>query len=476
MAKTSNKSLKERADIIRQGRQIVVPAEPKPMSYAVAAGILLDREEAEQAEVRLNAVFKTLPYPGMIAFTAALERLFGFTLFKELTVKGFFGPQAVAPVTQTVPVGPDEHKQVVWADYAVPGTTIKLRPTVVYESGIALFALEGECKQMDRPVAEELYEVIRQEIKERSPLSGRAFRLKMDNLGKLELGDSDAVQYIRTNPQLRHQLILHQDTLDQIETEVFTPVEDYDFLKTEWGMDMNRVVLLSGPYGTGKSMTMAAMASVVAENGGTFILLDSVAALQDAIRFTRVLELRRVTICAEDIDRIMSGDRDQDKDTVGNMISGVQSSTTEMSLIVTTNDIEKIHPFMIRRFNAVVEFRLPDAVAVERLIRLYGGDLVQGDLTEAPKALAGNMPSLIKDVVGTAKLSARRFKREHITDQDLLVAARQIQTRARLAERKLEPEPAIAIVQNFGKLLRNGEAAQMERIVEMVDEIHDRLF
>ena len=54
------------------------------------------------------------------------------------------------------------------------------------------------------------------------------------------------------------------------------------------------------------------------------------------------------------------------------------------------------------------------------------------------------------------------------------MAARQIQTRARLAERKLEPEPAIAIVQNFGKLLRNGEAEKVEQIQRRVDEIYNR--
>ena len=319
-------------------------------------------------------------------------------------------------------------------------------------------------------MAQQLFAEIRTEIKERSIYQGQAILLKQDG-GELKLGDPDSVRFIETDPALRESLILNTETRDAIEVELMTPIEHKDYAKETWGVSMNRVVLLSGTYGTGKSMTGAALAAVTAQNGGTFILLRNVSGLPAAIDFVKVLGLQNVVIFAEDVDRVMTGERDADKDTLLNLISGAESAVTEMMIVLTTNNIETIHPAMIRRFQAVVDYGLPDEDTVRRLCYLYGYGRVQGDLVEAPKVLAGKLPALIKDCVNSAKLAAVRAKRAYITDEDLVFASKQLETRDRLSRREVKSEPLAAAMAQVGRALQNGHGEVLDMIPEIREQV-----
>jgi SpoVK/Ycf46/Vps4 family AAA+-type ATPase len=77
---------------------------------------------------------------------------------------------------------------------------------------------------------------------------------------------------------------------------------------------LKRGVLLEGPYGTGKTLTAFVTAKKCVENGWTFIMLDRVAALKEALTFARMYA--PAVVFAEDIDRSVEGER-----TVGLMTS-----------------------------------------------------------------------------------------------------------------------------------------------------------
>lgn len=470
------KSLKQLAEVVREGRKIILPADPEPMAARTAALLLKNLAEQEEETISLLAEFKATPWAGLVALYTALERLHGFVLNKPKET--FFGP--VPPAAVTVQVGPDSYRDVIWGVFTIPGTTISLEPSVGQANGIATFKLQGQAQRKDREIAQQLFAEIRQEVQENSIYQGRAITLKQDddNPAELDLAGADSIRFLRTDPTLRGSLVLNQHTLDAVEVELMTPVEHRDYAKEVWGISMNRVVLLSGTYGTGKSMTGAALAHVVTENGGTYILLRNVAALPRAIDFVKVFGLRNVVIFAEDIDRVMSGARDSDKDTLLNLISGAESAVTEIMIVLTTNDIEKIHPAMIRRFQAVVDYGLPDEDCARRLVLHYGAGRVQGDLKESPKLLAGQLPALIKDCVNSAKLAAVRARREFVEDEDLVFAAQQLDVRARLSQREVKPEPLAVALQQLGKALSNGQGEAIEMIPDIksaVEAINRRI-
>ena len=462
----------ELAQVIREGNRIVLPALPEPMPTMTGANILYALAEQERSTVDLHAEFNVPLYAGALAMVAVMERLFGFAVSRNTVRQTMFGPVSIPPDVINVPVGPGEYKEVLWGTFMIPGTKIMLNCSAAQKNGNLLaFSLNGECPYAERPLAAQFFDEIRKEIKENSIYKGKAIQFDQHPNGKLDLSKPDSIRFIRTDPELRHRIILNSSTLDAVETELFAPIEHYEFAKSAWKINMNRVVLLSGTYGTGKSLTGAALAGVAVANNCTFVLLKNVVALPEALELIRLLDLPRVVIFAEDIDRVMSGSRDQDKDTLLNLISGVESATSEVSLVLTTNNIEAIHPAMIRRFQAVVEYQLPDAEAAERLVRLYGAGRVSANkLIKSPKLLAGVLPSLIKDTVETAKLAAIRGARHEITDDDLVYAAQQLDTRKRLATRELKPEPLTTALAAVGEAMYNGQAEMLKDIYEYVQD------
>lgn len=458
------KSLQQIAEVVRQGRHIVLPAEPKPLSARDASTLLARLADQEEATIAIAADFAVPPYAGALALNAVLHRLFGFAL----------RPNGSRMINVAVPVGPDEHKSACWGAFEVPGTTIKLGcDTTRMGNNFTAFRLYGQCEAQHQPIAEQLFAEIRKEIRESSIYRGKAIQIAQQG-GNLDLTRPDSIRFMAVDPMLRDRLILNSETREAVETELFAPIEHYEFAKEVWGVKMNRVVLLSGTYGTGKSLTGAALAAVAVECGATFVLLKNVAALPGALELARVMELPRVVVFAEDVDRVMSGDRDADKDTLLNLLSGVESATTEVQVVLTTNNIESIHPAMIRRFQAVVEYQLPDAAATARLIELYGNGRV-GKLGTVPEVLAGNLPALIEATVETAKLSAIRHGREMITGDDLLYAARQLDLIARLATREVEPEPLSTALEQVGKGMLNGQTERLAQIERKVAQIWDQI-
>lgn len=462
MAKT--KTLTEVASVVRHGREIVLPAEPKPMETRTAADLLYELAAQEDQTVGLAAQFTTPPYAGALALSDVLERLFGFR--KNAGRR---------PTFVNVPVGHEQYRQAVWGAFEVPNTSIVLECNIYRtESGMVAFAVSGHCKARDQVIANELFAEVRREIKGRSIYKGKAFQIAQKG-ANLDLTRPDSIKFLATDATLRERLILPREVQDALEDELFTPVERYEFARDQWGVDMNRVVLLSGTYGTGKSLSGAALAAVCEENGLAFILLENVVALPAVISFCREIGLDRAVVFAEDVDRVMNGNRDGDKDTLLNLISGADKAGVELMVVLTTNDIEAIHPAMIRRFSAAIEFTLPDADCAERLVRFYGNGKVQGHLVEAPALLAGVMPALIEDTVESAKLSAIRRGDNHIIDADLVKAARKLATRQRLATREMAKPQAEQVVEQFGKLLGNGQGAALADLQNRVEEIHNQL-
>jgi transitional endoplasmic reticulum ATPase len=106
----------------------------------------------------------------------------------------------------------------------------------------------------------------------------------------------------------------------------------------------------------------------------------------------------------------MTGDRDNVIDHILNVIDGVESKSTEIMIVLTTNDIENITPALLRpgRLDAVIYIDKPDAKAAERLARQYGRGLISDDedISEAAAALAGRIPAVIREAVERSKLAA----------------------------------------------------------------------
>jgi ATP-dependent 26S proteasome regulatory subunit len=172
-------------------------------------------------------------------------------------------------------------------------------------------------------------------------------------------------------------------------------------------------------------LTAAATSKVCVENGWTYILLDDVRALRDALLFAQ--RYQPAVVFAEDVDQVVAV-RDQRGNDILNMIDGVLTKNAQVITVLTTNHVERWTRRCCVRAGSMRSFRCrpPEGEAVSRLIRLYGRDMIAADepLGLVSDELSGNIPATIREVVERSKLAMIAHGREQVTEEDLLIATR----------------------------------------------------
>jgi len=147
-------------------------------------------------------------------------------------------------------------------------------------------------------------------------------------------------------------------------------------------------------------------------------------------------------VVAEDVDRVMDGDRNSASDALSYALDGVDTKTREIILILTTNRVDAIQPLFLRarRINSVVNVDTPNSETVYRLLDLYSNGTLHGsktDFMEAINPMLGQSSSFIHEVVDLAKLSAiSRDEDLQITPLDVKTSVAILMNHANLLNKK----------------------------------------
>jgi len=233
-------------------------------------------------------------------------------------------------------------------------------------------------------------------------------------------------------------IVFNAEVMKALKDGLFTPIEHSEACRKA-GIPLKRGVLLEGPYGVGKTLTALVTAAKAVANGWTFVYLNSVEDLPDGLTLAK--QYAPAVVFAEDIDRVMAGERDIQMDEVLNCLDGVDTKHVEIVTVLTTNFIEKIDQAALRpgRMDTVVNVQPPNAPTAERLVALYGRGLIspKADLKRVGKVLSGKIPAVICEVVERAKISAvSRLDgsdiRGQVTEDDLIAAAAAMEAHAAL--------------------------------------------
>jgi transitional endoplasmic reticulum ATPase len=406
------------------GRNFNIPADPEAMSLRQAAEVLERKADEEEQTILINEVIDALPWDGAQAFAEAVKDLFGWGIWQPKP--GFWGP--TPPIMRTIKTGPgsNEQKQVFWGELFIPQIEATLSTGMTKHEGRIVFQIQGHIEKRNRFRVETLISLARIYAHERSIYKGKAIRMFVNDKGALDTDKEP--EFIKIDPMVSDDLIFSEEVMSQINTNLFAPIQ-YPQACRRLGVPLKRGVLLSGPYGVGKSMTAAATAKLAVENGWTFIMLDRVGGLKPVLDFAH--RYAPVVVFAEDVDSVISGeDRTVSVNDVLNTLDGVQGKAHEIITVLTTNHPEKITHALLRpgRLDAIVTVTPPDAAAAERLMRKYSRGMIADNipLPNAGKELEGHIPAVIREAVERAKLTAVFRTNGHpteITDDDLVVAA-----------------------------------------------------
>lgn len=449
----------EAAEIKYAGSAITLPP---GMTEDEAISVLERRRDEMDEDVAVNELIPGYPLDALLALQRAMKAKYGWTSINP--TKGFFGPRPPMMVAVTIDAAGNT-VQVPWGSMRIPGVDGAIQPGVTFDrNGQPQLRLGGEVKKRSLPHISELARLAREEMKKSSIYKGKAIRMDFTFDGEDFDPQIHVPQFLRLNGIKRSDLVFRAEVEWEIQTSVFTPIENLEQLR-KMGTPFRRGILAAGAYGVGKTLLANVTAKLCEQNGITFIYLAKTSDIALARQFAA--QYAPAVIFAEDVDSILSGeDRDENVNTILNTIDGIEGKNDEVMIIFSTNHPERINPALRRpgRIDSVIAVLPPDADAVERLIRLYARDALdpQADITTVAKTLDGVIPAAVREVVERAKLAAvpnARNGRIQITVSDLAMAAKSMQNHlAMMGEKVVSDESARGQLEALGKLIGSAMA------------------
>lgn len=478
MAKTLEQNEKQVhvADIVRHGEKLIVP---DGMKLSDVLDLVKRRMTFEEEEVVVRRTYNVFPWDGAHALMLALTERYGWAAAEA--TPGFFGSNP--PQMLDVQVGYGQTKKVPWGRFSLPQVEGFVQCSAQKKDGRVSFELVGKVLRKDEPTIELLFDTVEKTLRTNSIYMGKAIKIRFrDNDGNLL--EMPEPEFMNLNGISRDSLVYSDDVQNLIETNLFTPIERVsDCIAND--MPVKRGVLLGGPYGTGKTMAATVAAALATNVGVTYVYVPRSDELSDAIQFAKQYSDKACVIFCEDIDRAVSGERSVKMDDILNILDGIDTKSSRIITVLTTNHLENINPAMLRpgRLDAIIDVTAPDAKAVEKLVRLYGRETIaaDADLTLVGEALAGTIPAVIAEVVKRAKLHQLQYQQpgtliEQISSQALLDSALTIQAQRKLLEEQSKPkvkEPTFNEV--IAAAVAPAIAEGVKRIASDVSEMHEHV-
>lgn len=478
MAKTLQQDEKEVhvAEVVRHGEKIILPEQ---MKLGDAIDLLKRRQKYDEEEVVVRRTYNVFPWDGAHALMNALTERYGWAAAEA--TPGFFGSNP--PQMLDVQVGYGRTKKVPWGRFSLPQVEGFVQTSVAKKDGRISFELVAKVLRADERTIELLFDTVEDKLRTESIYMGQAIKIRFrDNDG--DLLEMPEPEFMNLQGISRDSLVYSDDVNQLIETNLFTPIERVEDCIANH-IPVKRGVLLGGPYGTGKTMAATVAASIAVKTGVTYVYVPRSDELSDAIQFAKQYSDKACVIFCEDIDRAVSGERSVKMDDILNILDGIDTKSSRIITVLTTNHLENINPAMLRpgRLDAIIDVTPPDAKAVEKLVRLYGRDTIDAseDLTLVGEALAGTIPAVIAEVVKRAKLHQLQYQEpgtviEQISGKALLDSALTIQAQRKLLEEQSKPkvkEPT------FNEVIASAVAPAIEaavsKVTGQVAEMHERI-
>lgn len=433
--------------VVRKGTQIVLP---EGMSYAEGRLWLKRQEDAEEKNVAISYSIPCFPLDGVIALRRAMEEMFGFAAYADTPT--FFGPK------------PPTMVQVNMPDGGVETAPLGRMQPPIFEGGYInahcgemTVQITGEVKKKFEPQVKQLMQLTQTFLMEKSIYRGSAFILDL----QWRVNDDEfhpinhAPVFMRDIRKIDEgSLILNRDTAFSLTANIFTLIEETEACRRN-AIPLKHGCLLAGPYGTGKTMTAKVTASKAVRNGWTFIYLKTPSEIARALLMAQMYA--PAVVFTEDIDDVVSGERDDELNNILNTLDGVDTKDKPIITVLTSNHADKINPAMLRagRIDTVIPFGEPDAEAALRFVQLYCKDvngvsllaeMSTDDAKRVGESLKGYVPAFIAESVQKAKRYAiHRTEGGDITGQitaeDLITAASALRAHQAMVERKKDPTP-----------------------------------
>lgn len=433
LAELSGKRVGEDS-IIREGTKFILP---ETIDIPTAIQHLVHYQESMDAPTSFSKKFRYRPWDGAACFQSALMRTWG-TAGSGVTLHSFFGSQL--PELRTIDNGPDSQIQVPWGIVQFAPLSAQIGFDSVNDRDYGpLFVMHVTAPKKYAPQVDGLFKLVENELKTNSIYKGKAFT----GAEEPAFFDPYAVD--------REKVVYSDEVETQLGALIWATILYTEACK-DWDISLKRSTLLTGPYGTGKSLGGQLTAQYCIENGWTFLLCRPG---RDDLE--KVLQMARLyqpaIVFFEDLDTIeTTTGKPQDISKVQDLFDGITAKGTALGMVHTTNFVERIGAGMLRpgRLDGVIDIGPLDAEGFIRLVKasvprkylpserkqIEHPGVVDVQLPAEPEAInwpqvaaamEGFLPAFVKEAVERAKLYAiwrTHGKVKKLSTEDLVHAAK----------------------------------------------------
>lgn len=238
-------------------------------------------------------------------------------------------------------------------------------------------------------------------------------------------------------------VVYNKDVFSDLNSNLWSLIENAGECK-ECGIKIQRKILLTGPYGCGKTLTALYTAKKAVGSGFTFIYMPARGS-SAAIKFALVLMNMYAPAVGfiEDID-CEQGSRDSGSLLeVLEAIDGIMSKGKEFILVMSTNHAEKLDGGMIRpgRVDRIVPLHRMDYTDIQRMISRPSNNCVVDkniNWRNIGEVCQGYTQAFIEEMRTGSVLEAITCKDYVITEQRLLKAAKDLRWQFEQCEKSLK--------------------------------------
>lgn len=362
-------------------------------------------KKSEAKEVAIYLDFENLhPFEGSYLFEKFIREEKGLT-FKAVstTRQNIFGQSVEEePITKDLEVAPGIFSTFRWGSFIIENIEGELEMGYTIKDEILSFRLQGKIDARQNNLMQALAEEFKLYVAANSIYKGRA----------IQLGDfvteTTPPTFIDTEKIKLGEYILNESVEAEVSSSVLTLIKNYEACK-KYNVPVKRGVLLTGPYGTGKTLVARQTARLCVDNGWTFILVKDPKHFAKAFAYAK--RFSPSVVFVEDIDAAFtSNHRDSKTNDFLNTFDNIYSKGSETMFIMTSNHPEQLSKPMLRpgRIDCVIQFELPNTKSIERLLNYFAADFYYGKTEATSTYLASKniTPAVLRELVERAKLRA----------------------------------------------------------------------
>lgn len=394
---------------------------PEEMEYETAVSVIQKKQRDEDQPYEISRTYNYRPHDGARAVAAVLRDHFGWTV--GMPTKTLFGSNP--PKLIDVQIDVDQREQVPWGQLQLVHFRdgfLSMGVTTHKDFG-QIFALAATVRRKYRAEIEGVFKLVEEYLKADSIYRGKVITA------------SETPEFIDVSHIDFEDVVYTDQVMEDLETFVWANI-DYPQKLRDMGQLGKRVTIAYGTYGVGKTLAAyltgkrclmqrerpggEAVTCIICRPG-----IDSwIYALQIAALYGRSV------IIIEDADLLVDPTNPQNISAMLEQFDGLVTKGRDITLMMTTNHIDKIHKGMLRpgRIDGVIEIGNMDEAGVERLAKRVLGDLLDDviDWHNVFVAMDGYTPAYVREVLDRSlrrNIVRNRGELTEISEHDLVGAA-----------------------------------------------------